>query len=257
MTASAIYTGRVRHRRFSPRRHAFSYRVFMLYLDLSELDGLFARSWLFSHRRPALGWMRREDFLGDPALPLEEAVRRRVAEEQGERPAGPIRLLTNLRYFGKLMNPISCYYCFAEDGERLQYIVAEVTNTPWGRRHSYVLPADPAQARQRIDFAKELHVSPFNPMEMVYRWYGRTPGERLSVHIENHRAGRKEFDATLSLRREAISTANLRRKLLRYPWMTLKVAAAIYFEALRLAIKRVPYYAYPKTDDEQGAARRL
>ena len=138
---SAIYTGTVRHRRLKPAGHAFSYKVFMPYLDLDELPALLDRVPAWSARRPALARFRRSDFLGDARRPLKEAVYDRVEEVTGERPCGPVRLLANLRYFRLIINPISCYYCFAEDGETLRFLVAEVTNTPWGESHSYVLRA--------------------------------------------------------------------------------------------------------------------
>ena len=145
--ASAIYEGTVRHRRRRPRLHAFTYRVFLMYLDLDDLDDVFQGRWLWSTQRPALARFRREDHVGDPSVPLDEAVRDLVAARTGHRPAGPVRLLTHLRYFGYVMNPVSFYYCFAADGAGLEAIVAEVNNTPWGEQHCYVLRATPASDR--------------------------------------------------------------------------------------------------------------
>ncbi len=250
---SAIYHGWVRHRRFEPRAHTFHYRVFMPYLQLDELPEAFSGSVLWSDTRPAPARFRRDDFLGDPALPLEEAVRQRVQQATGRRPAGPIRLLANLRYFGFIMNPIACYYCFDEAGETVEYIVAEVTNTPWRERHSYVLPADLARPWLRTTFAKTFHVSPFHPMDMQYRWHSNTPGEKLVLHLANEREGRTAFDATLSLDREPLTAAALNRHLLRYPLMTAKVGAAIYWQALRLWLKKTPFFPHPETTHTETA----
>ena len=244
---SAIYEGWVRHRRMSPREHRFKYRVFMPYLRLDELPELFDSSWTWSARRPAPARFKREDFLGDPALPLDESVRRRVAEETGKRPQGPIYLLANLRYFGFIMNPISCYYCFSEDGAELEYLVAEVNNTPWNERHSYVLRAPREGGWLKTQFAKDFHVSPFNPMDMTYHWHSNTPAEKLCLHLANSSGGERVFDATLSLQRVELSPATLNRFLWRYPVMTAKVMGAIYWEALRLWVKGVPYHPHPST----------
>ncbi len=145
-TASAIYEGVVAHRRSEPREHAFSYRVLMMYLDLGELPQLFDGNLLWSSRWPALGWFRRSDYLGDAGVPLDQAVRELVVERTGYRPEGPVRVLTNVRCFGHCFNPVSFYYCFDPAGEEVEAVIAEVTNTPWGERQRYVLPAAAAVA---------------------------------------------------------------------------------------------------------------
>ena len=252
---SALYTGRLRHRRFAPRTHAFTYDLAMIWLDLAELDTVFRGRWLWSARRPALAWLRRADYLGDPAVPLEQAVRDRVERETGSRPLGPIRLLTHLRTFGHCFNPVSFYYCYDAAGERLEVIVAEITNTPWNERHSYVLPAGKSNAaRQRtlcFRFGKSFHVSPFMPMEVDYDWRFTTPGARLAVHMVNRRAGETLFDATLALERREITAASLAGALARFPFATLRVLGAIYWQALALWAKRVPFHVHPSKRIEE------
>ena len=243
--SSALYEGWVRHRRTSPKQHKFQYRVFMAYLRLDELPQLFDRNMFWSARRPALAWFKRSDFLGDPAQPLDSAVRDRVQEVTGNRPSGPIYLLANLRYFGFIINPISCYYCYSEDGSELEYLVAEVNNTPWNERHSYVLRAPGNGAWLRTSFAKEFHVSPFNPMNMQYNWHSNEPGNKLCLHMANSTDGNTVFDATLSMQRHELSNGSLNRLLWRYPLMTAKVVAAIYWQALRLWLKGLPFYSHP------------
>jgi DUF1365 family protein len=218
----------------------------MPFLRLDELPELFDGCPGWSATRPSLAWFRRADFLGDPAVPLDEAVRNKVEAETGSRPLGPVFLLANLRYFGVLTNPISCYYCFAPDGETLEYLVAEVTNTPWHERHAYVLPVTSGQEWFETQFDKALHVSPFNPMAMRYQWRSNVPGDRLGIHLENYSGDDRIFDATLTLEAQPLTAPNLAKHLLRYPLMTTKVVCAIYWQALRLWLKGNRFHSHPK-----------
>ncbi|MFK8050155.1 MAG: DUF1365 domain-containing protein [Halioglobus sp.] len=242
---SRIYEGRLRHRRVTPQQHDFEYRVFMPYLSLDELPELFEKTRFWSAKGRALAEFRRSDFLGDPEQPLQSEVQRRIKEETGSDYHGPIYLLANLRYFGHVMNPIACYYCFNEDETRLEYLVAEVNNTPWDERHSYVLRGPESGRWLKTQFDKQFHVSPFNPMAMSYRWRSNSPDRRLVLHMENLKDGERVFDATLSLAEASLTPAKLNAFLFKYPFMTIKVAVAIYWQALRLFIKGVPVYSHP------------
>lgn len=245
---SALYIGQLRHRRFAPRPHQFSYRLFMMYVDLAELDEVFRHRWLWSARRPALAWLRRADYLGDASLPLDTAVRAYVATHTGRRPAGPVRMLTHLRYFGIGFNPVTFYYCFDAADTRVETIVAEITNTPWNERHAYVLtdPLPGVDTRVlRYRFSKEFHVSPFMPMNMDYDWRFVTPAKSLSVNMQNFQHGERVFDATLALSRHEIGAGALARALLAFPFMTARVLAGIYTQALKLWWKRVPVHTHP------------
>jgi DUF1365 family protein len=252
--------------------------MFMVYLDLDELPECFDGRLLWSATRPALAWFRRSDHLGDPRTPLADAVRGLVAERTGARPEGPVRLLTHLRYFGYCFNPVSFYYCYDADpdgdGERLSAVVAHVTNTPWGESHSYVLGADGATDHGSTALLgghsdKRLHVSPLMGMQHTYVWRASEPAERLSVHIESHRADTRRdgraggpadsqadglagagdaglvFDATLSLRRRELSGHELARALARYPFLTLRIVARIYGHALSLRLRGARYFPHP------------
>jgi DUF1365 family protein len=242
---SRLYEGLLRHRRLSPRPHEFQYRVFMPYLCLDELPELFRDKPLWSAEGRAPAEFRRSDFLGNPELPLEDEVRRRILEETGEMHSGPIYLLANLRYFGHVMNPIACYYCFNKDESRLEYVVAEVNNTPWDERHSYVLRGPGGQKWLKTSFDKSFHVSPFNPMAMRYQWRSNTPDRRLILHMDNSVDTGKVFDATLAMTAQPMTAASLNRNLAKYPLMTVKVCFAIYWQALRLYLKGVPVYTHP------------
>lgn len=250
---SAIYTGRVRHRRFDPVDHAFNYRLFMLYLDLAELPTLFDRCALWSNEGWAPARFRRRDHLkhhAPPATPLDAAVRDLVAQQTAARPAGPIRLLTHLEYFRYRFNPVSFYFCYDAADTHVESIVAEINNTPWGEQHCYVLGAADNrghQRQQRFEFDKAFHISPFMGMDTRYTWHLTEPGPTLGIHMRNDRQGRTYFDATLALRRQALTPAALNTQLLRFPLMTVQVIAAIHWQALKLWWKGCPYHPHPKT----------
>ncbi|MFL6617050.1 MAG: DUF1365 domain-containing protein [Povalibacter sp.] len=252
---SCLYVGSVRHRRFAPRQNHFTYRLFMAFIDLSELPSVFDKFWCWSARRPALAWFRRADYYGDERRSLDGCIRDLVQKHAGSRPNGPIRLLTHLRYFGHNFNPVSFYYVYASDGETLQYVVAEITNTPWKERHAYVLSAnDGAQLTNghgqnvlRWQFDKTFHVSPFLPMNMQYDWRLCTPSDVLYVHMQTRQEGELQLDATLNLRRKPLGRAALAQALLNFPLVTLKVSALIYWQALKLYVRRTPIFTHPES----------
>lgn len=246
---SCLYEGWVRHRRCRPVVNEFRYRLFYVYLDLAELDDVFRGRLFWSTKRPALAWFRRADHVGDPAVPLGRTIRDLVLRSTGRGPAGPICLLTHLRHFGYVMNPVSFYYCFDETGRSVETIVAEVHNTPWGETHCYVLTereCETPSPNRLFRFAKNFHVSPFMTMNQTYRWRFGQPDENLHVHMENWEDDGRLFDATLQLEKVPITTRSLAAALANYPFMTAKVVGAIYGQALKLWWKGCPFFPHPK-----------
>jgi DUF1365 family protein len=218
-----VYSGTIGHRRFAVREHAFRYRVAMAYFDVDAPP-------------PARGLVRfhRPDYLGDAAVPLGDAVRSLVRERTGEDASGPIYALTTLRTLGHAFNPVSFYYCFDADGA-LDWVVAEVTNTPWGERHAYV------QRGTTGTMDKALHVSPFMGMDHTYELRAKPPGRTLSVHIASYRDGVLAFDATLSLRRRPF-----RRRVL--AGASLRTLLLIYSHAVALRLKGVRIHPHPRLE---------
>ncbi|HWA54852.1 MAG TPA: DUF1365 domain-containing protein [Solirubrobacterales bacterium] len=272
MSASAVYEGWVRHRRFEPVGHSFRYRLFLMYLDLDELPEVLDPYPLWSARRAAPARFRRADFMGDPSRPLAECARDEVERASGRRPAGPVRLLANLRYLGHVFNPVSFYYCFDAAGERVEAVVADVNNIPWGERHPYVLTRGARHGPVLSgDLDKQLHVSPLMGMDQTYAFRAGEPGTSLSIHIESRAVQRfssptgpknvaphsgaesgKQFDATLSLRRRELSRSLLARMLVQYPAMSLQVVAKIYAQSLRLKLRGAPYFPHPEGRRPKG-----
>ena len=244
---SALYRGWVSHRRRTPTAHAFRYRTCLLWIDLAELDGLFRGRWLWSTRRPALARFRREDYLAPHDRPLEVVVKDLVEARTGHRPAGAVRMLTHLRYFGYCFNPVTFYYCY--DGrDELEAVVAEVTNTPWRERFQYVLPigdAHSARGRHEWRFQKQFHVSPFLPMDLEYEWRCNTPGARLGVSIASRRHGADVFQADLALERRPLAGRTLALALAAFPFQTAVLVARIHWQALRLWLKGTPFLTHP------------
>lgn len=246
---SAIYEGSIRHRRFSGVAREFSYRIFMVYLDLAEVNQAMSIHPLWSTRPRSPVRFRRADYMGPAHLPLDRCVRDMVEQQTGERPQGPIRMLSNLRFFGVVENPVTFYYCFAPDGRELETVVAEVTNTPWGDRHSYVIDgrfAGGSRVSSRLD--KALHVSPLMDMDKTYELSFGRPGETIPVHIESGSDGLTAFDATLKLSRTEMTRSSLTRVLTTYPPMSLRVLSGIYRQAAITWLRGARFHPRPSPD---------
>lgn len=247
---SVVYVGTVTHRRAQPA-HAFVHRLAVPLVDLTEVDELCALHPAFSSRRPAPVRFRRSDFYGHGTAPLDEAVRDKVAEETGVRPTGPISLLAQWRTFGWQANPISCYFGFDAAGERVEWLLAEVTNTPWHERHAYVVGPPGTH-----ELAKRLHVSPFVPDDVTYRLSYDAPGPALALGLDVVACGAELLSAALELERRPASRAALAELLWRHPALPLRISGAIYLQAARLARKGATVYRHPGVGGHDRARAR-
>ncbi|HEX8593181.1 MAG TPA: DUF1365 domain-containing protein [Pseudomonas sp.] len=252
---SALYSGWISHRRFAPKAHDFRYRIGLLYLDLDEQSDVLGLSPLAGRQRFAPFSFRETDYLHaltGSGMPLIQAVRERVGAALGHVPMGNVCLLTQPRSWGLAFNPVSFFYCHEANGT-LAAILCEVTNTPWGERYHYVLPAD-GDGHQHFAVAKAFHVSPFLPRDLEYRMSFSQPAARLGVHMADWQGELKMFDATLSLQRQDLNRRSLHRYLLTFPWMTAKTCLAIYWQAVRLFIKRIPIFPHQAAEGDYRTA---
>jgi DUF1365 family protein len=239
---SCIYRGQIRHRRFTPKKHDFSYKLFFLAIDLDELDQVAKMSPWFKKDKFAAMSFRSSDYLDNKPSLRKQDVWQKVRSLGGKTEPGRVLFVGQLRCLGIYFSPINLYYCF-DQAEQLCYLLAEVSNTPWNERHYYLLTMT-----EKLICEKAFHVSPFMEMEMHYQWRIKVPGKRLNLHIENHSKENNEkvFDATLTMSRMELNNRNLRRCFLSIPSMTLKTLAGIYWQALKIFIKGVPYVPYKK-----------
>ena len=235
---AGLFVGTLRHRRFTPVAHAFTYPLFMALLDIDRVSELMRVSAVTSYNRWNWASFDDRDHLGDPRRPLRERLVVDATRHGIELPTGPIFLLTHLRYLGYCFNPVSFFYCF-DPAERLQVVLAEVRNT-FGGSHRYGLRPDPASRTFRAAATKSLYVSPFMPVDLDYTFVFTPPASRLVAHMATVKAGSVSFDATLSLERRPWNATEIRRALLRHPAMTANVVAGIHWQALKLWWKGVP-----------------
>ena len=240
---SCLYRGDIEHRRFSPVSNRFSYSVLYYFLDLDEIEKIFKMPFLFSYNFPGILSFWRKDYLGPVEKPLKQSVSDYVLEATGKAVTGPIRLLTNISYFGYCMNPVSFYYCYDNTGSEVEFVVSEITNTPWGEKHRQVF-----EMKEKVHkFPKSFHVSPFMPMSIDYTWVFQAPKEELSVYMQNRNSRQTPiiFDSTLKLKKEPLTFLSVFANFLSFPLVTFKTIVAIHYQALKLYLKKSPVYDHP------------
>ncbi len=239
-TESALYCGKVHHQRFVPKIHRFSYSIYLYWLKLNEVTELDANIRGFSNKEAGFSAVKflRKDYLGDKSIPLEEAVLSKMSDLNGSKLTGDVFFLGQIRTFGWYFSPVNFYYLRNDQGI-YTHALAEVSNTPWNKRHHYLVDLN-----EQKDCEKAFHVSPFNPMDMTYQWRIKQPNEKLRLHLSCVKQ-EKHFEAALDMKRELLTTKTLRNALLSIPSMTLKTVAGIYWQATKLFFKRIPIYMHP------------
>jgi len=244
MMESAIYSGFIAHTRHIPKQHSFKYPFFMWFLDLDEMDGLKDLGMWFSVKKWAWTRFRRTDYLGDPGQSLADCVREELKRITGHTVEGKVFGLLNVRTAGLYFSPVNFYYGFDRAGQ-LSHLLAEVSNTPWNETHYYGHHlTEGVSSREN---PKSFKVSPFNPSsDQTYRWHIEAPGEKIAINLGLHDVRGHIFEAALRLGREPFSIKTVRKHLLKKPVMTIYIVFKIYWQALKIYLKGIPYVPYKK-----------
>ena len=244
---SSLYFGEVRHQRKSPKKHAFSYRVFMTHLFLDELGEVFQKRWFWSLDRLNLSSFFRKDYHKPEHHDLADAVRLTMSKQLGYEVKGPVSIITHLRTFGYCFNPVSFYYCWNEEKSKPHALMAEITNTPWHERYAKCFRWDKKdQDKSKHSFAKEFHVSPFMGMNINYDWRFLGPADKLKVDMILRENKEILFTAHLNLAKKELNSAYMAWALIRFPFLTFRITFGIYWHALLLRLKGCKFYPHPK-----------
>ncbi|MBF0264157.1 MAG: DUF1365 domain-containing protein [Gammaproteobacteria bacterium] len=234
---SAIYQGAVRHRRFAPTEHKFTYSMYMLALDLDDVEQVAKENKYFSNRLLSPLRFRREDYFGDKSQLLKQSVLDKAEELGGDiNGIDRVLFLGQVRCFGIYFSPVNFYFCYRDNHAVL--MIAEVSNTPWNETHCYLVNLD-----NPMETEKAFHVSPFMDLNMSYHWHIKAPENVTRIHIENWKSD-KVFDATLTLKRETLNNQNTKKLLKQWPLMNLSILKGIYWQAFHLFRKKLPIYSH-------------
>lgn len=247
---SKLYFGHVYHSRVKPKPHAFKYGLFAFFIDLDEIQKITRKVFSIGIHFWNLFRFNRKDYHRNEIADLKAAVQKTVFEKTGLKLTGRVCLLTQLRFMGYTFNPVSFYYCYDET-DRLRAILSEIENTPWGERFGYVQVVEDMNARKHTrHFEKEFHVSPFMPMEQNYKWEFNTPTQDLWVSMTSYENESPVFNANLKIRERELNNTNLLKCAVKYPFMPQKVALGIYIQALRLYLKKIPFFDHPNPNSQ-------
>lgn len=287
MLNQGFMVGEIRHRRYRPKSHEFTYKMYWSLLDLDKLEETFSESKLWSLERWNLISFRNKDFhqnslisesgikdsgikengIRENSIPQinktsinKQAIIETIRQQTGKNFSGKVFMLSHLRYLGFNFNSVCFYFCYQNDN--LKYIVSEITNTPWGERHSYLHLCDEGKRGGKngdnlfqFEFDKEFHVSPFLTMDMHYQWLFKVEDDELRIHmvVNQKRTNHKFFDATFTADYLPLTKINMRKLVLSRPLQPLKMVSAIYWQALKLWLKKIPFVPHPKFDKDSSS----
>ncbi|MFC3033800.1 DUF1365 domain-containing protein [Pseudoalteromonas fenneropenaei] len=237
---SQLAIGDVYHHRFEHTDHKFRYPLYMMWLDLDELTEI-------NDIHPCLGDKRRHllrfvaaDYLKDYEGDLKSRALSAYQAAGGAKSVSKVFSLCQGRCFGLYFSPVNFYFYQNAQGEFTD-LLAEVSNTPWRENHLYLVPLD-----KKVNLKKAFHVSPFMDLNMDYHWQVKVSDDKLLVQITNQRGDEKVFHATLRLKRTTLSKASVTALLRQFPAMTWRIVSGIYWQALKLWLRKVPFVAHPE-----------
>lgn len=254
MLPDGIYKGDVMHQRYHPKKHGFNYPLAMILINVDHIEKTFNTSRWWSVERFNLIGFYRKDYIqaSQKETCIKQAVCETILNNCNESFTGTVKILTNPRFFGYVFNPVTFYLCYDEN-HALKYILSQINNTPWNERHTYVhrVTCDDS-AKKVFDFDKQFHVSPFMPMNLAYTWQFMFENKKIDIHMGLFDSGVKQFIATMRAKHSPFTSRNMLKLPIEFPFQTLRIVFRIYWHALRLWIKKVPFYEHSDTHEPKS-----
>lgn len=252
---SCLYETDVMHCRIRPKRHQFNSSLFMFYLDLDEIDRLENVSKLIGHNKNRIYNFMDKDHFDLDGTTIKEKVLNYLQDKVDTESIKKIMLLTNLRTFGYVFNPVSFYFCFDLQNKPV-CVVPEICNTFREIKPFFIKDIEEGKNTFRSQQKKNFYISPFVSVDMPLDFKVRIPDEQLNIQIDDYDEQGKFLYATMSGRKVQLTKRNLILYSLKFPFVTLKIISLIHFHALLLWLKKVPYFEKNEKLDSQKEVYR-